>query len=125
MAMWLSCFHFMYYDVLLAVMPIYLLLADLWKGQGIIPRRGAVPLLFLALLFVVPHAAEGVDYLVNNGKPIFHMPPFDTFFLLALWAWCGWQWVRNPPSPMFREESAASPPAGIRTGADGLRLDHG
>jgi hypothetical protein len=53
----------------------------------------------LALFFLVPHSADGIDYLVTNGKPIFHSPPFDTFCLLALWAWCGWQWLRKPISP--------------------------
>jgi len=108
---WLSCFHFMYYDVLLAVLPVYLLLEDNFgasRGRkppefhavagtisgGLRPR-----LALLALLFLVPHTADGIDYLVTNGKPIFHSPPFDTFCLLALWAWCGWQWLRHPINP--------------------------
>jgi arabinofuranan 3-O-arabinosyltransferase len=118
---WLSCFHFMYYDVLLAVLPIYLLLDEparpslwhglltvpppSWHGQETVPQRkgmnlaARLPLVLLVLLFLVPHTADGIDYLVTNGKPIFHSPPFDTFCLLALWAWCGWQWLRDPISP--------------------------
>ncbi len=108
---WLSCFHFMYYDVLLALLPVYLLLADLHQRT---PRRAAgfilagmspaarLLLVLLALLFVAPHIADGVDYLATNGKPIFHSPPFDTFCLLALWVWCGWQCLRN----LFRPAAA-------------------
>ena len=103
---WLSCFHFMYYDVLLAALPIYLLLAD-WRAAGFIPAvrpTGINPavrllLVLLALLFLVSHTADGIDYLVTNGKPIFHSPPFDTFCLLALWTWCGWQCLRYPINP--------------------------
>jgi arabinofuranan 3-O-arabinosyltransferase len=108
----LSCYHFMYYDVLLAAPPVYLLLAS-WgrKPPEIAPatetisgglRPGlamTIMLLLLALLFLVSHTADGIDYLVTNGKPIFHSPPFDTFCLLALWAWCGWQWLRQPLNP--------------------------
>jgi arabinofuranan 3-O-arabinosyltransferase len=108
---WLSCFHFMYYDVLLAALPVYLLLEDpihrRWASGGrklpdLSTRSGAAlrpPLALLALFFLVPHIADGIDYLVTNGRPIFHSPPFDTFILLALWAWCGWQWLREPISP--------------------------
>jgi arabinofuranan 3-O-arabinosyltransferase len=98
----LSCFHFMYYDVLLAVLPVYLLLDDR-RAAGFIPAGTSLAarllLVLLALLFLAPHTADGIDYLVTNGKPIFHSPPFDTFCLLALWAWCGWQWLRDPISP--------------------------
>jgi hypothetical protein len=113
---WLGCFHFMYYDVLLAALPVYLLLALVWHGQEIVPQRAApqraagfipaginpaarLPLILLALFFLVPHTADGIDYLVTNGRPIFHSPPFDTFCLLALWAWCGWHWFRERPNP--------------------------
>jgi hypothetical protein len=102
---WLSCYHFIYYDVLLAALPVYLLLAEprLWNGLLTLPQPerlcNATPLVLLALFFLVPHTADGIDYLVTNGKPIFHSPPFDTFCLLALWAWCGWRWLREPVSP--------------------------
>jgi arabinofuranan 3-O-arabinosyltransferase len=103
---YLSCYHFMYYDVLLALLPVYLLIA--WRAAGFIPAgfnpaeinpAARLLLVLLALLFLVSHTADGIDYLVTNGKPIFHSPPFDAFCLLALWAWCGWQWLREQPNP--------------------------
>ena len=120
LAAFLSCFHFMYYDVLLAVLPVYLLLDFLWNGQATVSQRTTL-LILLAFLFIVPHTADGIDYLVNNGQPKFHSPPFDTFCLLALWAWCGWQWLREPINPTADAGSTASLPADTGSAADDRR----
>jgi len=94
---WLGCFHFMYYDTLLAALPVFLLFA---------PRGGKklVPFIALALLIGSHYAATTID-------PTFHFPPFDTYLLFALWVWCGVQVlrpVRVPvPSPKPRIISGA------------------
>ena len=76
---WLGCFHFMYYDALLALLPVCLLLTEP-------PRwwlRRPIPLALLALLLGLPHLADGIDYLRTGGHPTYHSPPFDTFCLLG------------------------------------------
>jgi hypothetical protein len=147
---WLSCFHFMYYDTELALLPVCLLLAD-WRRylrltfveitlfrpldeksypewsdyyrpqpevptppMGLLKRvpwleRGqrslwvvnrAVPTLVL-LLIALPPLMEWI-YLEWVHKP-HHQPPFDTFCLLALWAWCVWTWARTPEAKIEGE----------------------
>ena len=86
---WLGCFHFMYYDTLLAALPVCLLLAAPLRWW----LRNPVPTTLLVLLIALPHAADGIDYLRTAGRPTYHLPPFDTFCLVALWAWCGWHWL--------------------------------
>jgi hypothetical protein len=41
--------------------------------------------LLLAVQYVFPHVGLG-----NHWGP-----PWDTFSLMAIWAWCGWQWLRH------------------------------
>jgi hypothetical protein len=101
---WLSCLHFMYYDVLLAGLPVCLLFTE--PGRYLTPapvgrpgpRGGWVwnpfPPTLLALLIVLPHAADGIDYYFLGRAN--HYPPLDTFCLIALWLWCGWQWLWAP-----------------------------
>jgi hypothetical protein len=79
---WLGCFHFMYYDTLLAALPLLLLLTP---PQG----NKVVPFIGLVLLIVSHYVATWVD-------PTFRFPPFDTYLVLSLWAWCGWQIRRAP-----------------------------
>jgi hypothetical protein len=124
---WLSCYHFMYYDVLLAALPVMLLFTEprqlldlkflclsdkslspelLSYYQPHLRRPPALPLLpsgmssrwvwnstpltLLVLLDVLSAIAFAID-------PSGHAPPVETFCLLALWAWCGWQWLRSEP----------------------------
>jgi hypothetical protein len=138
---WLSCYHFMYYDVLLAALPIFLLFTEprrlldvkflgrpspvpvagkppgapgvllsaevltyyqsglrepppmpLLPG-GTLPRWvwNSLPLTLLVLLCVLAPLSFALDF---TG----HGPPFETLILLALWAWCGWKWLRGEPS---------------------------
>jgi hypothetical protein len=97
---WLTCFHFMYYDVLLAALPMLLLFTQ--------PRQYLDPLLArlrsggdtgkLPPLVVVPPVL--VVLLISTQLLWFidawHKPPGDTFWLFLLWLWCGWRWVSVP-----------------------------
>jgi hypothetical protein len=78
-----SCFHFIYYDALLAVLPVSLLYA-----------RKPWPWFPTAVLVIT----IGLVYLTVWFDPSFHGPPWDTFGLLLVWGWCGIQWVRQPYS---------------------------
>jgi hypothetical protein len=97
---YLSCYHFMYYDALLASLPVFLLftqprrsLEDLFGGSSAPDgtrstwARSPLPPVLLLLLIVLPYAGANLD-------PTFHFPPFDTLCLLVLWWWCGWTWLR-------------------------------
>jgi hypothetical protein len=77
---WIGCFHFMYYDTLLAALPMLLLF---------VPRDGnkAVPFATLVLLI-------GTYYAATTFDRTFHFPPFDTYLVIVLWAWCGYQVLR-------------------------------
>jgi hypothetical protein len=96
---WLSCLHFMYYDVMLAALPVCLLFTQ--------PRR------YLEPVYLRPPGPRGgwlwndaaatlASLLIIMGQiaaaydPGYRWPPLDTFCLLALWAWCGWRWLRQP-----------------------------
>ena len=62
--------------------------------EGPPPDRGrwvwnALPPTVLAL-------TVGLPYLCIYLDPTHHYPPMDLFTLLALWAWCGWTWLRRP-----------------------------
>jgi hypothetical protein len=127
---WMCCYHFMYYDVLLGALGLFLLFTE--------PRRYLAPLLVaLAPLrnavagpaVVAYHRAAVPDVLppavplelapravwtLNRMAPTAYVlllatnylfpglglgshwgPPWDTFCLAGVWAWCGWQWLRH------------------------------
>jgi hypothetical protein len=140
-----ACYHFMYYDVLVAALPVALLFTEPWRGwplarvrllrgpasaaalasldpaappsklsawQGpdlseqitsLQPAALHPPVQSVLLLALKPHWLRNlVPPLVLLGlmalpplcflyDPTYHFPPTDTFCLLALWAWCGWQ----------------------------------
>lgn len=54
MGAWLACFHFMYYDILLTVLPIFVLLAE--------PRSYLQPILFTVAPMKEPDAGQLADY---------------------------------------------------------------
>jgi hypothetical protein len=84
---YLSCYHFMYYDVLLAALPVCLL----FTGPGSYREvRFWPPAVLLALLIALPYLCAFLD-------PTHHYPPCDTFCLLALWGWSGWSWLDTAP----------------------------
>ncbi len=87
---WLSCFHFMLYDVCLAALPVFLLFTE--------PRRylerkcRAIVLPSLVLLLLLTH------YLFPFVLPrSLARMPWETFCLMAMWLWCGWLWLRERP----------------------------
>jgi hypothetical protein len=111
---WLVCFHFMYYDALLAALPMFLLTAapprDYLRvlllpvspthGGGFsfrVSNRGIGLLLIIVLIGI--HAAHGA---LSQGD--MHAPPWDTFYLLAVWLGCGWVWLRTPDPGKVKEE---------------------
>jgi hypothetical protein len=121
---WLCGYHFMYYDVLLTALPLFLLTAALPRyylrvvlaplpGRGppeegesepaaASSPRGAVSLyisnrtICLALLAVLI-GIQLVVAIVQWGHA--YGVPFDTFFLIGVWLGCGWVWLRTPPPP--------------------------
>jgi hypothetical protein len=99
LAAYFSCYHFMYYDALLTVLPLALLFT---RPQWYLEQAWAhpwrlLPLVVLAVLLMAPPVATLFD-----SSCLF--PPYDTFALLALWAWCGWQWTRNAAWTAAAEE---------------------
>jgi hypothetical protein len=89
-----SCYHFMYYDVLLSVLPLTLLFTrPRWYLERMEARRWwpPFPLVALLVLLLAPPIAVGIERW-QHVQPTHRYPPYDTFALLALWAWCGWQW---------------------------------
>jgi arabinofuranan 3-O-arabinosyltransferase len=90
MAAVLTCYHFMYYDFVIAGLPVLLLFAE--------PRRylqwrvrAFVPPLVLFLMLTAPALSSLCD-------PSYHFPPWETFVLLLLWGWCGYCLLKNPVS---------------------------
>jgi hypothetical protein len=143
---WMSCIHFMYYDVALAALPVSLLFVDparylepllvavvplnraglnptfrqWWRPGPHFEQRGDLPIIRIShaniwvlnrvepTLLVLLVATTTVFPLVGLGLRAL---PYDTLFLMALWAWCGWLVVRGrsdpttPPTELRREDS--------------------
>jgi hypothetical protein len=77
---YLLCYHFMYYDALLAALPVALL----FTGPGPLRDR-RVPLLALGALLAFENPLRALLGVGDSGQP------WSTYVLLALWAWCGWR----------------------------------
>ncbi|HVS38388.1 MAG TPA: glycosyltransferase family 87 protein, partial [Gemmataceae bacterium] len=102
-AFW-SCYHFMYYDVLTAMLPICLLCAEPGRffrsasaarpGHGSWPWNIAV-VATIALFLILPHVADSLELMTGKAHNLIHTPPIDALCLLALWALCGWRWLRQ------------------------------
>lgn len=73
---WLSCVHFMYYDVLLAALPVFLL----YLGTRSPPRI----CYFLVGIFILSPAIPALGW---------NEPPLETFCVLGLWIVSGWVWT--------------------------------
>ena len=77
----LSCIHFMYYDVLLAALPVFFLYAG--------PKLPPWPFHLLITVLVLAPAIPAL----RLGEP-----PTETWCLLGLWALSGWSWIRREMS---------------------------
>jgi hypothetical protein len=94
---WLSCYHFMYYDVLLAALPLAVLWTDPARYLPARFRPGAAPAGWLDT-FLVPALLLVMiltGYLGPLLMPNWLFPPFDTFSVLLLWGWCGWKVLKQ------------------------------
>jgi hypothetical protein len=89
---WLSCFHFIYYDVLLAALPVALLFLDprCYLRPSLVPRP-TVPLVLGVLLLIMPNVWF---FLPPDRRPPMQIP-WDQYLLVLLWLWCGWAWARQ------------------------------
>jgi hypothetical protein len=74
----LSCIHFMYYDVLLAALPVFLLFVG--------PKFPPWPFHILVAVLLLAPAIPALQL----GEP-----PTETWCLLGLWALSGWSWIRG------------------------------
>jgi hypothetical protein len=130
---WLCCYHFMYYDALLAALPVFLLFTEpghylepiylvIVPVGGVFgarlneyhqPGRPAFlpprpPLLQVGYrnIWVFNRMFPTLTVLLLLTQPLcpvlglggYFGPPWDTFVILALWLWAGWQWLRTPPA---------------------------
>jgi hypothetical protein len=125
---WLSCFHFIYYDALLAAFPVALLFSDTRHymqpvrldvvGDDVATDRprtlrllNSFVLNCLALLALYEQALMHlkIDFAITAATELGLRPiqfstrqagtPWDTFGLLALWAYCGVRLVWSEPRP--------------------------
>jgi hypothetical protein len=91
---WLACYHFMYYDVILAYLPCVLLYAEprrvlrrvvrgmppgTWRGL----IRSTIATALLASLSLFPYLC-----VIRDGDPPYRFPPWDTLCIVLLWLWC-------------------------------------
>jgi hypothetical protein len=89
---WLACYHFMYYDTLLAFLPCCLLYAEPRRLvrralNGMPPGtwHGAIRSAAATLLFI---CVSLCPYLGTRLDPSYHFPPWDTLCIALLWLWC-------------------------------------
>jgi hypothetical protein len=75
---WLSCVHFMYYDVLLAALPVFLFYLGVQSPHWICH-------ILVFILFLSP-AIPALEW----GEP-----PLETLCITGLWIASGWVWIRR------------------------------
>jgi hypothetical protein len=89
---WMACYHFMYYDVLLAYLPCCLLYTEPRRvffriTRGMPPgtkcglARSVIATALLICLAIIPYVSILRD-------PSYRSPPWDTIILALLWLWC-------------------------------------
>jgi hypothetical protein len=91
---WLSCYHFMYYDVLLAALPaavVYLSDCPFRQLSYWVGSRTRPPALLAVLLLVLYYTWR---YVPDGWKPEMQIP-YEQYLLVILWLWCGWCWTRS------------------------------
>jgi hypothetical protein len=116
-----ACYHFMYYDLLLAALPLTLLFADparflpLLRWRGLFPPPDAEPSAQSPLLFAVLRGswvsaftlrprwfrnlwALALLAMLLLSPVVFYLwsaeepsPPWDALCLFGFWLWCGWE----------------------------------
>lgn len=163
---WMTSFHFMYYDVLLTALPVFLLFTEprryldpyflavlpvpsnqLREETGYYYQPGwigdyppSVPLIeaparhlwvwnrfvptMLAVLLVIEHAFPSLDaaltarvgmlspqLMMFSTAPYVGGYPWDTYCLIVLWLWCGWQWLKQGKLMKTKESLGGIAPA--------------
>jgi hypothetical protein len=93
LGMWLCCFHFMYYDVLLTVLP----LAALLLGREFFPASRLARFIPIALVVIVYLESPCTMFEENILNRSDSGRLWDTCCLIAIWAWCGLVWLKMAP----------------------------
>jgi hypothetical protein len=98
---YMCCFHFMYYDVLLSALPVFLLFTEPWRYVekrffSIRQRPWAVNRMIPSLVTVLIVTPAALYPLLGLGA--FNVPA-DAICLILIWLWCGWLWWREPMNP--------------------------
>ena len=106
---WLGCYHFIYYDVLLAALPVALLFLDpsCYLRPSLVPRP-TFPLVLGVLLLIMPNVWF---FLPPGWRPSMEIP-WDQYLLVLLWLWCGWNLARPASSPALHAAAADLSPSG-------------
>ncbi|MBI1917393.1 MAG: DUF2029 domain-containing protein [Planctomycetes bacterium] len=109
---WLSCYHFLYYDVLLAALPVALLYLTpcRWRERSFwLDGRDRPPALLVVLIVVMPN----VRYVLPGIQPRMQVP-WEQYLLIVLWLWCARCWTHQRgtqrPSLARRAEVNGQPP---------------
>jgi hypothetical protein len=105
LGMWLCCFHFMYYDMLLVVLPLSVLLLD--REYFLLRRWSAiVPLILVIALYLEYPLNLGFERLLRISAK---GGLWDTCCLIAIWAWCGVCWLRTADHYPTKPQEPALP----------------
>jgi hypothetical protein len=109
---WFSCFHFIYYDSLLSALPVFLLLTHTqWKWPSLHLNPFVLAIVAFLVIYELAFAWLAIDATVTVNvissekwhlSTKQHGTPWDTFALLALWAYCGIRTVTNREMPSER-----------------------
>jgi len=104
----------MYYDTLLAALPLFTLTAARPRDYLRVLLLPASPSQHGGFTFRVSNRGIGLCLIavligiqlahgaLSRGE--MHAPPWDTFFLIAVWLGCGWVWLRTPAVGKVMEE---------------------
>jgi hypothetical protein len=112
---WLTCYHFMHYDIYLAALPVLLLFTHpeayidpllrrlsprlkRWLGDDVISVEHKPPStepasMVLVILVAIVLLTQPVFGLL--GERIAKLTPWDTLALALIWLWCGWRLYRQ------------------------------
>jgi arabinofuranan 3-O-arabinosyltransferase len=106
---WMACYHFMYYDVVLAYLPCCLLHAEprrLWRrSTGGLPPGTWRGLARAAVTTALLISLSLFAYLGTVWDSEYHFPPWDTLCIALLWLWCDLAWGQGSVRAMQLGES--------------------